>query len=126
MLGKMPKTGWCGGRTNKSKSQTEWIREGFKQHGVAVDFRPTTEQTDQLLELLSRSETDEDNAVPAYVRYNAFRWLRDSGFQPVASVISQKDLSAQRAAGMLEYEQFLKRWPIDCNVGILRLDTDEQ
>jgi hypothetical protein len=110
---------------NKNKSQTEWVRDGFKQYGVAVDLEPTTEQTKQLLELLSKLETDEENAIPAYVRYNAFRWLRDSGFQPVACVVSQEDLSAQQAAGMLQYERFLARWPIACNVGVLRLDTDE-
>jgi hypothetical protein len=110
---------------NKNKSQTEWIREGFKQHGVAVDTRPSTEQTELLLGLLGRSETDEEDAIPAYVRYNAFRWLRDSGFQPVAHVISQEDLSAQRAAGMLEYERFLEHWPSACNVGILRLEVDQ-
>ncbi len=109
---------------NKGKSQTEWIREGFKQHGVAVDFQPATEQTQQLLALLCKSDAKEDDTIPAYLRYNAFRWLRDSGFQPVARVISQEDLSAQRVAGMLEYESFLERWPIASDVGILHLDTD--
>lgn len=110
--------------TNKDKSQIEWISDGFKEHGVTVGLQPTPEQTEQLLALLSASDTDEENVVPTFVRYNAFRWLRDSGFQPAAHVVSQNGLSAQQAAGILEYERFLERWPIGCNVGILRPDTD--
>ena len=80
------------------QSQEEWICDGFKQRGVNVHLPPQTEDTLPLLELLgSRSwntlmggpqGTNAPKSVPDYIHYNAFRWLRDSGFNPTAFVVS--------------------------------------
>jgi hypothetical protein len=125
--------------TNGAKSQEEWILDGFAQYGVVIDIPPTAEQTkarfvqhdvvadlqlpaeqiEALLALIGDSETDETKAIPVHVKYNAFRWLRDSGFDPVAFVVSNRTISEQAVEGVLKYSKHQRRWPKANEVGIL-------
>lgn len=114
-------------KDNKSKSQEEWMADGFRQRGFDIDVPPTAEQTPALLALLGSPETDEPSDIPKEMKYNAFRCLRDSGFEPVAFVLSNRPVSAEVERGLLEYAEKQRRWPAACGVGILpfgRNDAD--
>jgi hypothetical protein len=111
---------------NKSKSQEEWIADGFHQRGFDVDVPPSPKQASVLLGLLGNSQTNESLAIPIHMKYNAFRCLRDSGFEPVGFAISNRTLSTEVACGLLEYAKRLRHWPAACGVGILPFGMAEQ
>ena len=116
--------GWW--EKNKSKSQEEWIADGFAQRGFDVDVPPTPKQAPALLGLLGNSKTNESLSIPSQMKYNAFRCLRDSGFEPVGFAISNRTLSAEVACGLLEYTKRLRHWPTASGVGILPFGLEEQ
>ena len=109
--------GWW--EKNKSKSQDEWIADGFAQHGVKIDVPPTPEQTPILLALLANSETNHSAAVLMQVKYNAFRCLRDSGFDPVEFALSHRNIAGDIEKGLKEYSKRLRRYPQAIGVGVL-------
>jgi hypothetical protein len=104
---------------NGAESQEEWIKDGFAQRGFKLDVPPTSDQTPVLLALLGNTETDESVAVPIYMKYNAFRCLRDSGFEPVQYALSSRKASADIERGLLEYAKWERRWPEAIGVGKL-------
>ena len=111
---------------NKSKSQEEWIAEGFRQRGFEIDVPPTSAQAPHLLSLLGNSETNELTAIPGQVKYNAFRCLRDTGFEPVAYAISNRTVSAEVERGLTEYARRERHWPSASGVGILHFGKEEE
>ena len=67
-------------RTNQTKTEVEWVRDGFAHHGIAVSTNGTPAQVVELLALLGKSGTSARNgAPPPYLFHNALRWLRDLG-----------------------------------------------
>lgn len=112
---------------NKSKSQDEWIADGFRQRGFEIDVPPSPDQMPALLELLGNSNTNESGEIISYrsgeiiehTKYNAFRCLRDSDFDPVGYAISSRPFPADVERGLLEYARLERRWPTDSGVGIL-------
>jgi len=60
--------------TNKSKTQVEWIREGFAQRGINLHQPLTTNDIVALLRVISSSHGG--------LHFNAQRWLRDAHFRP--------------------------------------------
>ena len=133
---------------NKNKSQIEWIQEGFAKQGVKISKTPSVEDYKALLRILGnvREEKDyssEDNDTdgkntpflfpekvekekeyaPDYLRYNAFRWLRDSGFEPVDFTIKHvtKSTSKEIVQGLKEYQSWNSSYPWHTEVGILPL-----
>ena len=83
---------------HRGETQEEWIRDGFAQRGVSVHLPPQPEDTVPLLEVLGHKTwntlwggpqgTNAPEAFPTYFQYNAFRWLRDSGFDQTAFAVS--------------------------------------
>ena len=112
--------------TNRAKTQEEWIEDGFRQCGCDIDAPPTPQQVSVLLAKLGSSETNAPTAVPWHIKYNAFRFLRDSGFEPVGFAISNQNLSADVAEGLLEYAQLVRSWPAESGVGILAFGKKSQ
>jgi len=110
---------------NKSKSQEEWIADGFRKRGFEIDVPPTTEQIPALLAVLGNSETNEPTAIPREMKYNAFRCLGDSRFEPVAYALSNRTVSAEVERGLLEYAKREHHWPSASGVGILRFGKKE-
>lgn len=106
---------------NEAKSQEEWIRDGFTPYGVTVGIPPSEADTIPLLTLLGNVSTNESDRIPGFVKYNAFRWLRDSGFNPVAFAISNATESTQTVitAGLLEYFRRERIFPKRDHVGEL-------
>ncbi len=103
---------------HKSKSQEEWIAQGFRQRGFEIDVPPTLAQAPRLLSLLGNSETNKLTAIPGEMKYNAFRCLRDSGFEPVAYALSNRMVSAEIERGLLEYARMERQGAAARSVGI--------
>jgi hypothetical protein len=104
---------------NKSKTQEQWIADGFKKYGVVAAIPPTLQQKTKLLELLHDPNSEEAVQIPEYLKYNAFRWVRDSGFDAVEFVLANKNLSAAVEKGLIEYSRRQRHLPIVSGVGVL-------
>jgi hypothetical protein len=100
-------------------SQAEWIRDGFAKDGIHLSLPPKEEDWPALLQVLGESQegpvTDsrfDPNSrflQARRARYNAFRWLRDSGFDPVAYALdSNGTLDSVHRSGLLAYREFEK------------------
>jgi hypothetical protein len=116
---------------NRERSQEEWIRDGFLEYGVTAHLPPTSADTLPLLRLLGRESwnvlwggpqgTNAPDAVPSYIHYNAYRWLRDSGFEPGKFAASNATVTAQTEiiAGLLRYSQWKSAYPGHDGLGVL-------
>ena len=109
---------------NKSKCQTEWISDGFAQRGIKADVPPTADQIPALLMLLGSSESEHVDCHNA-LKYNAFRCLRDSGFDPVEFALSHPPLSKDVKQGLAEYRKAYGNYPEEIRIGILPLRTND-
>jgi len=108
---------------NKEKSQIEWIRDGLQMHGVSLQIPPTEADPEPLLTLLAKTDPDDSENMRDPVRYNAYRWLRDSGFDPLAFALKNvtPDTPTAVREGLLAYGRFDRRWPKEDAVGVLPL-----
>ena len=90
-------------------------------NGVSVHIPPIEADYEPLLALLGNKSTNLTEKIPPSVRYNAFRWLRDSGFQAIPFALS--NITAQTPPpvreGILEYGKFERVWPKKEGIGIL-------
>ncbi len=115
--------------TYKDKSQEEWIREGFTKYGVMVHLPPQPEDTELLLKLIGAKtwrtlwggpqEKLDPEIIPDFVQYNAFRWLRDSGFDPVVYATANAASANALAPGLIKYSKWLALFPARDELGIL-------
>lgn len=122
-------------KANEGQAQEEWIREGFAKCGLTVHLPPSPDDTEPLLRALGQNTwdvlsngsqgTDASRAVPSYIQYNAFRWLRDSGFDPTAFAASNATAldSEPVRAGLLQYTEWQTAYPRHNGLGILALGT---
>lgn len=120
-------------RTNRSKSQLEWIRDGFQTFGVMVHIPPEPEEVLPLIRLLGRRSwsylyggpqgTNAPGAIPSYIQYNAFRWLRDSDFNPGGFASTNSVLLAQPeiSKGLVSFSQWEAAYPGRHGLGVLEL-----
>ena len=114
---------------NKSKTQEQWIAEGFRKRGIEIDVPPRAEHIPGLLAVLGHAETNGTTTAWEGLRYNAFRCLRDSGFDAIGYAISNRTASAEIERGLIEYGRMSRIWPSAAGVGILpfgrKNDEDE-
>ncbi len=107
---------------NKSKSQKDWIRDGFRERGLELENPPTKSNIVALLKLTPYQD-EEKCGAPSYVQYNAFRWLRDSDFDP--STFTVDDLSSKDGndvlQGLIRFSRLTGVYPKDDGVGVLDL-----
>ena len=79
-------------KENKDRTQEQWIQDGLARYGVPVHAPSGQMEYEPLLALLGNTNTNRLAGVPhyapRYVKYNAFRWLRDSGFDPLTFAVS--------------------------------------
>lgn len=108
-------------KDNRDKTQEQWIRDGLARHGVVVHLPPTPADQLPLLTLLGSTSTNRLERVPRYVTYNAFRWLRDSGFDPLAFALTNvnSDTPETVKQGLFAYAKQVDRYPKSDEVGIL-------
>jgi hypothetical protein len=110
-------------KANRNRTQEEWVRDGFLKYGVTVNLPPDASDVEPLLKLMGRKSwnflsggpqgTNAPDAIPNYVQYNAFRWLRDSGFKPTAFARSNATLVASQdmAISLLKYANWQSAFP---------------
>lgn len=111
-------------KKNRSKSQLEWHRDGFALCGVTVSIPPSPQDTVPLLQLLGDSHAT--NPVPDHIQHNAFRWLRDSGFNPVEFALrADGDLEDIAKSGLVKYLKYERTWPARDGVGIVPFTAPE-
>jgi hypothetical protein len=107
---------------NREKSQEEWIREGFRKHGVEVHTPLTSKDIVALLKLAG-DEAPERGGVPYHVQTNACRWLCDSDFDPEKFTV--KDISDKDANRVVRGLVRTARWsglsPKSKGLGVLNL-----
>ncbi len=110
-------------KQHKEESQEQWIQQGFDKYGVVVHLPPVDEDEEALLTLLGNNEKDEDGVrkIPSAIRYNAFRWLRDSGFDLDNYIASNRDWhsSEQLALGVCRYARLSAWYQWELGLGIL-------
>ena len=84
---------------------------------------PTPAQAEALLSLLADASEEATRDVPRYVKYNAFRWLRDSGFDAVVFAVEQESLSEATREGLRTYATYERSYPQTGKAGLLPLAT---
>lgn len=110
---------------NKSKSQEDWIREGFRKYDVEIQTPLTPANIIALLKLAAPHEDAEAKPAdcPDYLQYNAFRWLRDSDFDPDKFTV--KDIPVKDAdrvlQGLVRVARLSGEHPKYAGVGVLNL-----
>ena len=112
---------------NKSKSQIEWIQDGFAKYDVKVSVPPSDADIIPLLQLLGNMNEQEGKngrnvqEIPDFIKYNAFRWLRDSDFNPIQFMLSDESATLDPIAkeGLLQYYQYERRFPSQEAIGQL-------
>jgi hypothetical protein len=64
--------------------------------------------------------------VPSYVQYNAFRWLRDTDFDPMQYALSEVSESTPEPVrrGLQAYYRFERRLPREEGLGLLDLGQE--
>jgi len=126
--------------TNRNRTQEEWIRDGFSKHGVSAHLPPDASDVEPLLKLIGQKSwnflsggpqgTNAPEAIPNYVQYNAFRWLRDSGFNPTGFAVSNAALVAPQdmTIALIKYSRWHGEFSGRDELGILafgkRADSD--
>ena len=110
-------------KANRNRTQEEWVRDGFLKYGVSVHLPPDASDVEPLLKLMGQKSwnflyggpqgTNAPDSIPSYVQYNAFRWLRDSGFKPTTFACSNAVLVASRdmATALLKYANWQSAFP---------------
>jgi hypothetical protein len=117
--------------TNRNRTQEEWIKDGFAKYNVFPNAPAAPSDFEPLLQLLVKPQwnflyggpqgTNAPEAIPSYVQYNAFRWLRDSGFNPMTFTLSNETAVASNNLSMalLKYSQWNAGFPARNELGIL-------
>jgi hypothetical protein len=118
-------------KINSNRTQEEWIRDGFSKYGVSAHLPPAASDVEPLLKLIGRKGwnflvggpqgTNAPEAIPSYVQYNAFRWLRDMGFDPTGFAISNAPAvtSNNLAVALVKYSKWQGTFPSRNGLGIL-------
>jgi len=118
-------------KAHGGETQEEWLRDGFAKRGITVHVPPLPEDNVPLLEVLGHKTwntlfggpqgTNAPDAFPNYLQYNAFRFLRDSGFNQTAFVISNATAFTSNVVtvGLMQYTKYNAAYPKRDGVGIL-------
>lgn len=108
-------------RDHQHQSQEEWVQEGFAKMGYPIKLPADRSDWKVLLTILGASAgPDQSGGVaPLHSRsfqYNAFRWLRDTGFEPVKYVLEHPEIPSDMEVteGILAYQKlqsaFTQKW----------------
>ncbi len=108
-------------KTNQTKSQVDWIRDGFAARGISVTTQLQGVVIVPLLEIIGNTDTNQATRIPPFLKYNAFRWLRDSGFEPVLYAVSNLTAATdvQTKNGLIAYAKWERTNPRRDAIGVL-------
>jgi hypothetical protein len=110
-------------KENHNRTQEEWVREGFLKYGVTVHLPSDANDAEALLKLMAQKTwnflwggpqgTNAPDAIPDYVQYNAYRWLRDLGFKSTTFARSNATLvaSPEMTLALLKYASWQAAFP---------------
>ena len=87
-----------------------------------MDAPPKPEQWPVLLAILGNTDTNAATKIQGYMRYNAFRFLRDSGFEPVGYALSNSTAAVEIKRGLLQYAKRQRVCPSALGLGLLTFD----
>jgi hypothetical protein len=116
---------------HRNQTQEEWLLDGFARRGVRVHLPPQPEDTVPLLEVLGHKtwntlwagpqKDQAPEAFPDYFQYNAFRWLRDSGFDPTGFAVENAPAFTVDTIriGLIQYGQWYADFPGRGGIGRL-------
>ena len=100
--------------TNSAKTQAAWIQDGFRKQGIELSRTLEPSNIIALLKLLVPPPKTTNNVAitnrpSASLRYNAFRWLRDSGFDPSQFELESlpPDEKTVVTGGLINYLRYL-------------------
>jgi hypothetical protein len=97
-------------KENRSKAQDEWIVEGFDRVGMRIHNPPKEEDWPVLLTVLAPADRKTEPVKGDhrrdldYLYYNAFRCLRDSGFNSVKYAL-ESPITPEIKAGLEAYHR---------------------
>lgn len=95
-------------RANGGRTQDEWIVSGFAAAGVTIHNPPESADWPALLTVLAPSgrkpDKNDPRPAPSHLYYNAFRCLRDSGFNSVKYAL-ESPLTPDIRAGLEAYHR---------------------
>jgi hypothetical protein len=122
-------------RDHQHQSQEEWVQEGFSKMGYPIKLPADRSDWKTLLRILGASAgPDQSGGVaPLHAQsfqYNAFRWLRDSGFEPVKYLLERPEISSdmEMQEGILAYQKlqstFAQRW-VPGRLPLSKFEDDE-
>lgn len=107
---------------NKDKKQEEWIKDGFeKKVGLVLSDTLQKSDIDALLIIIGDSE------IPYSLRWNAFRWLRDSGFETDSYNYADFPSNDENKvlSGLKEYCKWIVKMPRSDSPLVLDLGVDD-
>jgi hypothetical protein len=103
--------------TNSNKTQVEWIHSGFAQRGIYLSDPLAETNKLALLRFLAPSTNsnafaDLTTTEKAALRYNSFRWLRDSrvSLAELANISVSPDEADVLERGIARFNEFLKTY----------------
>ena len=122
---------------NSGKTQEEWIQQGFAEKGFRIGLPPSKSDAVTLLGVLGTRSSDSANVdfrgdrqfeAPQFLRYNAFRWLRDMGFDPIEFLLegNQPEIPQELVEGLRQFRDFSKEFPLSNHVGLLEFANPPQ
>lgn len=122
---------------NKDKTQEEWIQQGFAEKGFRIALPPSKSDAVTLLGVLVTRSSDSQDVdfrgerrfeAPQFLRYNAFRWLRDMGFDPIEFLLegNQPEIPQELVEGLRQFRDFSKEFPLSNHVGLLEFANPPQ
>ena len=122
---------------NKDKTQEEWVQQGFAEKGFRIALPPSKSDAVTLLGVLGTRSSDSANVdfrgerrfeAPQFLRYNAFRWLRDMGFDPIEFLLegNQTEIPQELVEGLRQFRDFSKEFPLSNHVGLLEFANPPQ
>ena len=102
---------------HKDQTQEEWVREGFAVKSIHINMPPLREDWPKLLNVLGKkSSSSISNRLDGtlayeydgYLRYNAYRTLRDAEFDPVNYAIEAQGrvLDSEEIEGLRQFQLF--------------------
>jgi hypothetical protein len=111
---------------NRDKTQEQWILQGFRKDGLELHTPLTKEDITALLLIIGKTGRDsEAHPYPYEWRYNAFRLLRDSDFEPSSFTLDALPAKDRDVgfAGLIRFAERAGYEPKQASPGVLAIGT---
>jgi hypothetical protein len=98
--------------THRHLSQEEWVQAGFAAYSISARLPPVPEDWPALVGVLGATgeRLGGDFKFTPALRYNAYRWLRDSGFDPVTHALNLEAAGREQRLGLAEFQKWERQF----------------